>query len=314
MIYFFVTKAHDYTIKSYIKHWETDLKKEIKLIHYEGLANLRKLDTGTFIFSDIERLTASQASIVNGICQQIRMFSKDSKILNQPRSVLKRFPMLKKLHERGINRYNVFPVPEIPDNLKYPVFLRRSNDHHGPRTSLIKDRDSLKRIILQAAISGINLSEIAQIEFCETICPDRYYRRYTAFRISDRIIPGQILFSRDWQTKPGEPDNSDHLQEVKAYQKNNPHEERLREIFDLAGIQYGRIDYSLLDGNPQVWQITTNPVLISSPPEQYKPENLPIKQRLSDNLSSGFASLSKVTANNVNDEIPVWLDLNMLKA
>jgi hypothetical protein len=41
--------------------------------------------------------------------------------------------------------------------------------------------------------------------------------------------------------------------------KQNPHEKSLNNVFDLAGINYGRIDYSILHGKPVVWEINTNP-------------------------------------------------------
>jgi hypothetical protein len=49
------------------------------------------------------------------------------------------------------------------------------------------------------------------------------------------------------------------------YLQAHPHEAELRKIFDLANIEYGRIDYSLLNGKIQVWEINTNPNITSSP-------------------------------------------------
>ena len=40
---------------------------------------------------------------------------------------------------------------------------------------------------------------------------------------------------------------------------------QLREIFDLAQIEYGRIDYGMLDGKVQCWEINTNPGLALAP-------------------------------------------------
>lgn len=47
-----------------------------------------------------------------------------------------------------------------------------------------------------------------------------------------------------------------------AYLDANPHEAELREIFDLAGINYCRIDYGMKDGHIQVWEINTNPTIL----------------------------------------------------
>ena len=45
--------------------------------------------------------------------------------------------------------------------------------------------------------------------------------------------------------------------------ESNPHEAEVRRIFDLARIEYGRIDYAFRDGRMQVWEINTNPMLAS---------------------------------------------------
>jgi hypothetical protein len=46
------------------------------------------------------------------------------------------------------------------------------------------------------------------------------------------------------------------------YIETNPHEEILRRAFDLAGIDYGRADYGVVDGRVEIWEINTNPYLI----------------------------------------------------
>jgi hypothetical protein len=50
-----------------------------------------------------------------------------------------------------------------------------------------------------------------------------------------------------------------HLAEELAYIDSNPHAGILGEVCRLANIGYGRIDYSLLDGRVQVWEINTTP-------------------------------------------------------
>ena len=39
----------------------------------------------------------------------------------------------------------------------------------------------------------------------------------------------------------------------------NLYESILRRAFDLAGIDYGRADFSIVDGAPQIYEINTNP-------------------------------------------------------
>ncbi len=62
------------------------------------------------------------------------------------------------------------------------------------------------------------------------------------------------------------------LAEELDYMRTNPHENELLAIFNLARIDYGRIEYSLYNGRIQVWEINTNPSVLSA-------DSLKIKQR-----------------------------------
>ena len=41
--------------------------------------------------------------------------------------------------------------------------------------------------------------------------------------------------------------------------KNNAYEKELRRVFDIANVEYGRVDFGLVDGKVQIYEINTNP-------------------------------------------------------
>jgi hypothetical protein len=45
------------------------------------------------------------------------------------------------------------------------------------------------------------------------------------------------------------------------YVETNPHADWLGQVFEVAGVDYGRIDYGVLNGRPQAWEINLNPTL-----------------------------------------------------
>jgi len=45
------------------------------------------------------------------------------------------------------------------------------------------------------------------------------------------------------------------------YVTTNPHQKQLSEIFELAQVEYGRIDYAMKDGRVQTWEINLNPTI-----------------------------------------------------
>ncbi|HEY6904140.1 MAG TPA: hypothetical protein VI216_07510, partial [Candidatus Acidoferrales bacterium] len=80
------------------------------------------------------------------------------------------------------------------------------------------------------------------------------------------------------------------------YVQSNPHAEWLRETFALANIRYGRIDYGLLDGKPQVWEINTNPTIVRRPeagpiPEEQRRMRDPVRQVFFPSLHSALEAI-----------------------
>ncbi|HTQ10968.1 MAG TPA: hypothetical protein VMI31_12910, partial [Fimbriimonadaceae bacterium] len=86
-------------------------------------------------------------------------------------------------------------------------------------------------------------------------------RKYAAFNVGGSIVPPLLDHKAAWMVKGGGlavPAGYDL--EWEALQ-GNPHCAQLARIFDLAGVDFGRIDYAFKDGRLQVWEINTNPVL-----------------------------------------------------
>ena len=55
--------------------------------------------------------------------------------------------------------------------------------------------------------------------------------------------------------------------EEREFLEKNEHADEIKMIFELAKVEYGRIDYALLNGKLQVWEINTNPT-IGRPPDR----------------------------------------------
>jgi hypothetical protein len=149
--------------------------------------------------------------------------------------------------EKGINQYRDFPLDYQGDDITYPIFMRFANQHYSA-SGLLHNADE-RRLAAEELLSSTDgdITQAIIIEFCDTIGADGLYRKYSAFRIGDQIVPGHVLFSPNWITKdsPAEP----LREEERSYLAENPHREELRQIFDLAGITYGRIDYGLRGKN-----------------------------------------------------------------
>ncbi|MGQ0698135.1 MAG: hypothetical protein ACT4PZ_07815 [Panacagrimonas sp.] len=218
-----------------------------------------RLPKALHVFTDIEFLsgnTASQAAALHAF------LSERGPVLNHPSRSLKRLPLHRLLYSRGINRFRSFAVDKFRmEQLKFPVFLRRANDHRGSRSPLLTSADALGKQIDELRRRGRSMNGWIVTEFCETADASGLRHKFAAFCIGEAIVPRHVFFSEQWVIKEAQRVSPALLEQERTYLKTNPHEEALRQVFELAGIQYGRVDYSLVNGRPQVWEINTNPVI-----------------------------------------------------
>ncbi len=311
MIHFFATKDHLYTIIDFLEDWAGDVKPLFAVTPYEKIHRIKSLEPGVCIFSDLERLGRRQLSVLGDLRGRLEPAAGFA-LLNPPERALRRFELLRRLHEAGINGYNAYPAGHAGPEVRFPVFLRYDNDHNGPQSGLLRDRRHLKSTFLEAVMKGYDMEHLIQVEYCDVRDADGLFRKYSAFRLGDRIIPGHIIFGTDWVTKDIKGLTPEMRREQEAYLAANPHEAELRGIFDMAGIGYGRIDYSLLDGRLQVWEINTNPVLIKRRKE-YDETEARDKERLAARMREAFRALAGGAASTgepvgVREAMLDWVD------
>jgi hypothetical protein len=114
--------------------------------------------------------------------------------------------------------------------------------------------------------------------------------------VGDRVLPRHLFVGANWHLKKPDRDDAATAGERDAYLEANPHREALRRLFGIAGIDYGRADYSMLGESLQVWEINTNPTQL----------------RMAERLTEAFAALD--VAADAREEIPISLDPGLLRA
>jgi hypothetical protein len=259
MIFYLVTSKGQSTIREYLRTVGRPLAGIIGVIPYEQLRLMRSLPVGVYLFSDIERLGGEEAETAAEAWQALS--AAGVRVLNHPTRSLRRYELLRTLHDRGINQHDVRRVIDLRRTDRFPVFIRRENDHNGTLSALLATQSELDAELARLEREGCYRDDLIITEFCDTAGADGVVRKYSAFRVADRIVPRHVLFSRRWHVKIVELVEPAYVAEELAYVETNPHQRELREIFDLARIEFGRIDYGLRDGRIQVWEINTNPIL-----------------------------------------------------
>ena len=277
-------------METFLDGWAPSLRPLIRVMTYESFKRGHSLPRGTYIFSDLERLSAVTRAVAEQAHRRLSDADDRPVILNDPRGSLVRFELLRALKEDGTNDFRPYRLTETRIPQRFPVFIREEDKHSGTLTPLLHDQRQLDRAIARLYLRHGGLDNLLMIEFCDTSDHVGIFRKYGVFLVGSRLIPKHLFFSRQWMVKGSDLVEAEHLREEADFLETNPHEDALRGVFRSAGIAYGRIDYGIRNGRIQVWEINTNPMILG-PPERMKPERLPFKVRLSEQMAKAFGAI-----------------------
>lgn len=259
MICFICSGAHRYTFTMHLPKFAG--VPDFKVWSYDKLFRTRFLPRATWIFTDFDRLNFWELELAARIYRNL--IAAEQRVLNDPATVAQRFSLLRRLHRAGFNRFNVWSVEAEEWPERYPVFLRMQSAHRGTLTDLIADRASLEREIAAALAKGRPRCELMIVEYCAEPIRERLFRKLAMYRVGPAMIASLCVHQSKWVAKDGEKgiagqelyDDEYHIIE------ENRHGEELRPAFDIGGIEFGRADFGLVSGRPQVYEINTNPTV-----------------------------------------------------
>jgi hypothetical protein len=260
MIFYITTKKHRHTLDEFLATWGKELVGTIVPVGYETLFRMHTLPVGSYIFADLERLSPEDLERAALVWTTLSSSGRDVRLFNHPLRAMRRYELLREMRERDINDFDVYRLTEARRPSRFPVFIRLENDHNGSITKLLHSPRELDAAIERLTTVGCNRDTLLITEFNATTDQRGLYRKYGAFAVGERIIPRHLLFSRHWQLKYQDFVDDATTAEEWRFLRTNPHEEALQEIFAAARIDYGRIDYSVVDGRIQVFEINTNPL------------------------------------------------------
>jgi hypothetical protein len=263
-IYYFCAGAHSYTMAIFLDDYPNTVADKVRIVPYEALSSIGRFAPGAFIFTDFDRLDPGRLSLAQRLYDAVGEQNPALPRLNDPRRALQRFELLRALYAAGLNGFNVYRIPERHEIRHFPVFIRWGSDHRKPLTRLIAHANLLEYTLLHLSPEIRNDPDLMIVEFGNRPSPDRRFRKYSAYRVGDHIYGQHCFTSRNWFIKfSGLEWGDEEIQANSEYVAENPHAERLREYFDVGGIQYGRADYCIVDGRIQMFEINTNPMIIA---------------------------------------------------
>ena len=233
-----------------------EFRERVRAIAYESLWRRFRFPDGLYVFTDLDVMPPRWRKKAITLARRLR---GRCRIGNDPERTLDRVDFQALLHRKGINPFRYHPRETDPAALRWPVFLRGERDHDGARSALLKDADELR-----AAFEAMRKPQRSVIvEFEDTASSDGWYRKYGVCRVGERIFPRHLFFSKQWMVKQNDRPIEEQLAEEDEWVASFDDHDRLRRIFDLAGIDYGRMDLTYTPDGLRVWEINTNPMIMN---------------------------------------------------
>jgi hypothetical protein len=255
----FLAPAGERLLHNYLDVRGRAIADRFEIVAYENLPP--RFRGGTYVFSALEQLSAPMERLVEHLYDQLSA-CEGVRLLNRPGRTLRRYELLSELWRLQRNEHRAFRATEDLSGLRYPVFLRGERTHDGALSPLLHDAPEVEAWIGRLVVVGRQFEELLVMEFCDTADANGVYRKYAAFIIGDQILPRSVDHGREWMLKRHGTDYTHAtLAEEWEYVQTNPHERELREIFAIAGVDYGRIDYSVQDGHIRTWEINLHPTV-----------------------------------------------------
>lgn len=261
MIHYLTTGAQAFTMHDHLDGRGRDLVGRLRVVDYNDLVAETQLAPGTWVLTALDQLSDGMEQFVRTLHTQVAG-EAGVRFLNHPTKTLHRFDLLDTMVRVGRNDFRAVRASGDIASLRFPVFLRSEWDHGGNISPLLESVAEVQVAIARATMQGHRLRDLLVVEFCSTADAEGRYRKYGAYIVGNRIMPRHMSVTRQWMVKhAGSEFTREIILEENAYVFGNPHEAELREIFSLAAVEYGRIDYALKDGRIQVWEINLAPTI-----------------------------------------------------
>lgn len=291
MILYIATPNNLDTIGHLIEEWVPDLAGLIRTLRYDQLVDVESLPSATYLFSDLARLREPAREIVNSFADRVALAGH--RIVNDPRAAKGRYELLRSLFESGRNPFNAYRLSEFPREVRFPVFVRLERDHSTSESLLLENQADLDEYLILALLHGLGPDDLLVIEFEDVADERREYSKFGAFRVGGQVLPRHLLRGPHWAQRVALRSPSYQLfEDEREYCESNPHRQEILDIFNFAGLEYGRIDYSIKGGKVVTWEINDNPMPMSAR-STYTPEHLPHQERFAEALAAALHTLDE---------------------
>lgn len=263
MFAFVISEEHQYTVRGALESRSHGLLDQVLILSYRDFLKLPQLPATHYIFLDLERLPNSVRQAAADRIGALQRIAPQTRVLNPPATDLTRLTMMGRLHAAGVNGFRVVQFDRLPDDLHYPVFLRRGDDHDGPASEPLLHKPALLAEGERLIARGIPRGSLLVTEYVDARNADGYFEKRSYFRIGDKFFPSALDASTYWVCKgvSKDPHAVDTADREMTFLHGTTDEAQLIRAFEAAGVTYGRADYAIVGGRAQIFEINTNPMV-----------------------------------------------------
>ena len=192
MIRFLTTRGHDYTLTELVKGKIGPATPRCTVISYDRFFRRKYVPAGTYIFTDIERLTPFELRLA-AEAFRILYAAPGCSVLNDPTRVMARYELLRNLRAEGINDFEALRADDRRRPSRYPVFLRHEQDHGYPLSDLIDSPQALDKALGELRASGTPLRGVLIVVYAAAPFSGPVFRQLTTFGLGTAVFAHRIL-------------------------------------------------------------------------------------------------------------------------
>ncbi len=302
MIVFVTTRHHAYTVSVLVEDRLGQPIPTVRHLSWDHLLRADHLPRATFVLTDLERLTPHERRLAVEAYRAIT--AAGLRCMNDPSRVPTRHALLARLHAAGINPFRSWRADEPALRpSRFPVFLRHEDGHDLPVSDLIPDQAALDAALAALPGQGVPLAGVLVVEFCAEPIARGAWRRFGTFRIGTAMHTDHAVIEDRWVVKGGTIGlTTDAMAEEEyAAVSDGRYLPQVAPVFDLAAVEFGRLDHATAEGREVVFEINTNPTL-SGPHPQRLPRRAETLEMARAHLARGLAGIDS------GDGVPVAVE------
>ena len=258
MIIFVGPRRHRGNIKRLSSHPHAPT---FKYRSYNWIFRAFKLPSATYIFTHIDRLDPSERRLAGKIFRHLNASGPGHGALNDPAKAKNRYRLLRALYDLSLNDFNAYLAIDNPKPNTFPVFIRHVSQAKPPVTSLIDNQEKLSLALEKLEKHGEPLDDLIITEFCAEQAQPGMYQKWSMFNSDGNLCLKHSNTGSHWFLKHGQLAETPNAYYEDEWKKliTNKYADHFERVFEVAGIEYGRADFGLVNGRVQTYEINFNP-------------------------------------------------------